>query len=202
MVLPPEVLQNGTVIANITPGTNSTLSDSIVSIILQDQFGNIVNVSNLPNPVTITFALKIPINPNAVSQCLGTGFVVEPVLPTCSYLGDDSTTWETDGCSVARFNATHVQCQCTHFTHFAVTAPKNNQLVPEVFLQLTPSNLDANPTGLVTVFVILAIFGVMFVIAGLTDRKEAAQYEQLKSANARSGRILRQKMPRRRFGSR
>lgn len=111
---------------------------------------------------------------------MGSAFVVAPVLPTCSYLNYNTSTWETQGCFVASFNSTHVQCNCTHFTLFAVLAPKFNQLVPSAVMELTPENVAASPTGLVTVVVLLCIFAVVFAVAYWRDRAEDAQYQQLR----------------------
>lgn len=103
-----------------------------------------------------------------------------PVLPTCSYFNDETLQWDTAGCSVAEFNSTHVRCNCTHFTLFAVLAPKHNKVVPSEILDLTPANIAAHPTGLVTVMIILCLFAVMFMAAVLVDRAEAAKYEELR----------------------
>lgn len=105
-----------------------------------------------------------------------------PVLPSCSYFNNATNEWDTAGCSVGSANATHVQCNCTHFTLFAVLAPKHNVVVPSAILSLTPDNITANPTGLVAVMVMLGIFALIFMAAAWVDRTEAAQYEQLRLA--------------------
>lgn len=149
--------KNRSLVANVTIGTNKTLSDTVVSLELEDSLSDIVKVSNLSTPVSIVFALKIPRDTSAVTQCVGTGFVVGEVLPACSFFNDVTRDWETTGCYVAEANATHVMCNCTHFTLFAVLAPKHNKIVPSVlgthFFQRcrTPDRVDHDCGGAVRV---------------------------------------------------
>lgn len=161
-------------------GGSGIESDTVVSVDLHDDNDTLVPANGLPNAVSFIFALIRPMTLLPVTQCMGEQFIVAPILPDCGYLNVSTGEWQRDGCERASFNATHVQCNCTHFTLFAVISPKHNAVVPTGVLDLTPTNIAASPTGLITVMIILCLFAMVFVVAGLRDRAEAAEYEQLR----------------------
>lgn len=136
-----------------------------------------------------------------VTQCLGLDglTVAAPVLPDCSFFNGDTQQWETEGCVRTEVNLTHVQCDCTHFTLFGITAPKHNKIVPSAILELTPANVAASPTGLVTVMLVLCIFALMFAGAKWRDRQEIMKYDQLRVSKREKWKVFAAKNKRASF---
>merc|ERR1712166_1663531 len=121
---------------------------------------NDVEVSNLPEPITITFPMQESfLNASSNNQ----------VDLVCVWWNETEHEWSSAGCSVPLLDAAGVvQCKCTHLTNFAVrlkrAAAQNAQIFNSIASEKFGEELLNNPVALV--FVISVCLGslVLFLV--------------------------------------